>query len=577
MNFRQAIIDGLVPLTHFTPQQVADLLEIPPQSHLGDYAFPCFQLAKIMRKAPPVIASELAGQLGQSLEFIDRIEAVGGYLNFFIKRSQLISQSIQEALEVGDQLGASKIGEGQTVLLDFSSPNIAKPFHVGHAFTTILGNSLSKFYRQLGYQVVRINHLGDYGTQFGKLIVAFRLWGNEQALKEHPIQELLRIYIKFHDIAKEQPELEDEAREQFRLLEAKSPDQVALWQHFREVSLEEFKLVYDRLGVVFDSYAGESFYSDKIPAVVELLKEKNLLEDSEGAQVVRLDDLKLPPCIILKKDGSTIYASRDIAAVIYREQTYHFAKNIYVVGTPQALHFKQVFSVLEKAGFEKAKDCVHVGFGLVKFADRKLSTRSGDVILLEDLLSESVDKTLEIIRTNAAIRHPDMTEEDMLSIAEKIGIGAVVFTFLKNGRERDIVFSWEEMLDFEGDSAPYVQYTYARARSILRRAELEGIEYRNLPLETLSLLSSDDEFALAKMLESFGQTLVKAVLVHEPFMMVRLVTNLARAFNKYYHHEPILKTADPQVRAARLALVAACGSGIQAGLNLLGIDTVERM
>lgn len=577
MNFRLALIDKLAPLTQLSASHVADLLEIPPQSHLGDYAFPCFLLAKTLRKAPQAIAADLAQQLDQSLDFIDRIEAVGGYLNFFIKRPVLIGQSIQEALFSGNQLGSAQIGENQTVLIDFSSPNIAKPFHVGHAFTTILGNSLANFYRHLGYQVVRINHLGDYGTQFGKLIVAFRLWGDENALKEHPIQELLRIYVKFHDAVKEQPELDDEAREQFRLLEAKSPEQVALWQHFRDVSLEEFKLVYDRLGVAFDSYAGESFYSDKIPAVVELLKEKNLLEDSEGAQVVRLDEQKLPPCIILKKDGSTIYASRDIAAVIYRENTYHFAKNIYVVGTPQALHFKQVFGVLEKAGFEKAKDCIHVGFGLVKFADRKLSTRSGDVILLEDLLTESVEKTMEIIRSNAAIRHPDMTEEDMRNIAEKIGIGAVVFTFLKNGRERDIVFSWEEMLDFEGDSAPYVQYTYARARSILRKADLENIDYHDLPLETLYQLSSDDEFALAKMLESFGQTVVKSVSVHEPFMLVRLVTQLARAFNKYYHHEPILKTQDPDLRAARLALVAACSSALKAGLLLLGIDTVERM
>lgn len=577
MNFRQALIDGLVPLTQLPPQKVAELLEIPPQSHLGDYAFPCFQLAKTLRKAPPVIAADLAAQLGQSLNFVDRIETVGGYLNFFINRSALISQSIREAIEQGDRLGSATTGAGQTVLLDFSSPNIAKPFHVGHAFTTILGNALSRFYRQLGYETVRINHLGDYGTQFGKLIVAFRLWGDEAALAAHPIQELLRIYVKFHDTAKAQPELEDEAREQFRLLEAGEADQVALWQRFRDLSLEEFKIVYDRLGIEFDSYAGESFYSDKIPAVVEMLREKGLLEDSEGAQVVRLDELNLPPCIILKKDGSTIYASRDIAAVLYREATYHFAKNIYVVGTPQALHFKQVFGVLEKAGFAQAKQCVHVGFGLVKFADRKLSTRSGDVILLEDLLSESVDKTLEIIRSNAAVRHPDMSEQDMKAIAEKIGIGAVIFTFLKNGRERDIVFSWEEMLDFEGDSAPYVMYTYARARSILRKADQEGYAYLDCSDAALALLQSDDEFALAKMIESFGQTIEKAVSVYEPFMLVRLVTSLARTFNKYYHHEPILKTGDPALRAARLALVAASSSAIKAGLNLLGIDAVERM
>jgi len=577
MNFRQAILDGLAPLTQLPTQAISDLLEIPPQPHLGDYAFPCFTLAKTWRKAPAAIAADLAGQLGQSLPFIERIETIGGYLNFFIDRATLVSQTVRDTLAAQGQLGASQIGAGQTIIVEFSSPNIAKPFHVGHAFTTILGNALARFYQHLGYPTIRMNHLGDYGTQFGKLIVAYQLWGDEKALNEHPIQELLRIYVKFHDEAKERPELETQARDYFRRLEAGEPEQVALWQRFRDLSLLEFERVYQRLGVSFDNYNGESFYSDQIPAVVDWLKEKSLLEDSEGAQVVRLDEQNLPPCIILKSDGTTIYASRDIAAVLYRDKTYQFAKNIYVVGTPQAMHFRQVFAVLEKAGFSKAQDCIHVGFGLVKFADRKLSTRSGDVILLEDLLAESVDKTLEIIRQNAALRHPDMTDSDMQQIAEKIGIGAVVFTFLKNSRERDIVFSWEEMLDFEGDSAPYVLYTYARARSILRKAELEGIAYQDCPESSLRLLASDDEFALAKLLESFGSTLEKAVSVHEPFMLVRLVTNLARVFNKYYHHEPILKTQDLGLRSARLALVDAVSIGIRTGLDLLGISAVERM
>jgi len=397
-------------------------------------------LGQTWRKAPGAIASDLAAQLGQSLTFIDRIETKGGYLNFFIDHATLVSQTVHDTIQAGDRLGASDLGKGQTILVEFSSPNIAKPFHVGHAFTTVLGNALARLYQHLGFTTVRMNHLGDYGTQFGKLIVAFKLWGNEAALNEHPIQELLRIYVKFHDEAKEQPELETQARDQFRRLEAGEPEQIALWQRFRDLSLLEFERVYQRLGVTFDNFNGESFYSDQIPAVVEWLKEKGLLEDSEGAQVVRLDEKNLPPCIILKSDGTTIYASRDIAAVLYRDRTYHFTKNIYVVGTSQAMHFRQVFAVLEKAGFEKARDCIHVGFGLVKFADRKLSTRSGDVILLEDLLSESVDKTLEIIQKNAALRHPDMTDRDMQEIAEKIGIGAVIFTFLKNSRERDIVF-----------------------------------------------------------------------------------------------------------------------------------------
>jgi arginyl-tRNA synthetase len=577
MDFRQAIVAWLSQATGLATDKVNELLEIPPQSSMGDYAFPCFQLAKTLRKAPPAIAADLAAQVGQQFDFLESVAVAGGYLNFFIKRSALISQTIAAALQAGDTFAASQEGAGQTIIVEFSSPNIAKPFHVGHAFTTILGNALSRMYSHLGYHTVRMNHLGDYGTQFGKLIVAYKLWGDEAALLERPIQELLRIYVKFHDEAKANPDLETQARERFRQLESGEPEAVALWQRFRDLSLKEFSQVYERLGVSFDNYNGESYYSDQIPAVVADLKAKGLLVESDGAQVVMLDDYQLPPCIVLKSDGTTIYASRDIAAVLYRDRTYHFTKNIYVVGTPQALHFRQVFAVLEKAGFSKAKDCIHVGFGLVKFADRKLSTRSGDVILLEDLLSESVDKTLDIIRTNAALRHPDMTEADMREVAEKIGIGAVIFTFLKNSRERDIVFSWEEMLDFEGDSAPYVLYTYARARSILRKAAVEGYDPAQVTEGELALLGSDDEFALAKLLENFGIALRKAVSVNEPFMLVRQVTNLARTFNKYYHHESILGTEDESLKKARLALLAAVCQGIKTGLDLLGIQTVERM
>lgn len=577
MDFRQVLVAWLAEATGLAQEQTDNLLEIPPQENMGDYAFPCFQLAKTLRRAPPAIAADLAVRVGQQLDFIDTVQVAGGYLNFFLNRSALISQTIADTLRIGNGFAAGSEGRGQTIIVEFSSPNIAKPFHVGHAFTTILGNALARMYSHLGYQTIRMNHLGDYGTQFGKLIVAYQLWGDETALQTHPIQELLRIYVKFHDAAKDDPALETQARARFRQLESGEPEAVALWQRFRDLSLLEFARVYERLGVRFDNYNGESFYSDQIPAVVADLTAKGLLVESDGAQVVMLDEYQLPPCIVLKSDGTTIYASRDIAAVLYRDRTYGFTKNIYVVGTPQALHFRQVFAVLEKAGFTKARDCVHVGFGLVKFPDRKLSTRSGDVILLEDLLAESVDKTLEIIRTNAALRHPDMTEADMQTVAEKIGIGAVIFTFLRNSRERDIVFSWEEMLDFEGDSAPYVLYTYARARSILRKADAEGYTVAAVTAADLALLGTDDEFALAKLLESFGAALSKAVRVHEPFMLVRQITALARTFNKYYHHESILGTTDEALKRARLALLEAVCQGIRTGLDLLGIQTVERM
>jgi arginyl-tRNA synthetase len=430
-----------------------------------------------------------------------------------------------------------------------------------------------------------MNHLGDYGTQFGKLIVAYRLWGDDDALQKAPIQELLRIYVRFHEQAELDPELDEQARTAFRRLEAGDPDHHALWQKFRDLSLDEFNAVYQRLGVAFDNLNGESFYSDRIPAVVDLLREKGILVESQGAQVVMLDEYGLPPCIILKSDGTTIYASRDIAAVLYRIETYHFTKNIYVVGTPQALHFQQVFAVLDKAGIQDSANCIHVGFGLVKFPDRKLSTRSGDVIFLSDLLAESVDKTLEIIRQNAELRQTDMSEIEMRTVAEKIGLGAVIYTFLKNGRERDIVFSWEEMLDFEGDSAPYVQYTYARARSILRKAGLDDAPPANWSSEVLNRLSSDDlsrlatddEFTLAKLLDGFSQAVRKAAEINEPYILVRQVTSLARAFNKYYNHEPILGTDDPALRRARLQLLQAVCLAIKTGLGLVGISVVDRM
>ncbi len=576
MDYRAAIAKWLADRTGLEQDRIDRLIETPPQPEMGDFAFPCFRLAKTLRQAPPKIAADLASEAEASLDSSVRVEVVSGYLNFFVDRKSFIAGAISDTLQAGDHLGRSDEGFGKTVIVEYSSPNIAKPFHVGHAFTTILGHALYRIYDRLGYNVVRMNHLGDYGTQFGKLIVAFRKWGDEAALKEHPIQELLRIYVKFHHEAEQDKDLENQARDAFRRLEAGEAEEKVLWQRFRDLSLAEFSVVYERLGVSFDNYNGESFYSDQIPAVIDLLKDKGLLEESEGAQVVKLEDKGLPPCIILKSDGTTIYASRDIAAVLYRIKTYDFYKNIYVVGNPQALHFKQVFAVLEKAGIDQAKDCEHVGFGLVKFPDRKLSTRSGDVILLADLLRESCDKTLEIIRENQTIRQTDMDEQEMAQVAEKIGLGAVVYTFLRNGRERDIVFSWEEMLDFDGDSAPYVQYTYARARSILRKAADQGINL-DAAYANLGLLDGDEEFAIAKLLDGFADALRRAAAANEPSILLRQVTLLARTFNKYYNTEPILGTPDENVRLARLALLQAVCQAIRSGLDLVGIQVVERM
>ncbi|MBE7044710.1 MAG: arginine--tRNA ligase [Ruminococcaceae bacterium] len=565
MDFKAYVTKKLAELTGLEQETIAGAIEIPPEQKLGDLAFPCFVLAKTLRKAPPMIAAELSEKF-EADEWIERAEAVGGYLNFFYRRAAFSKSVLDEIAEKKEKFGMSEIGNGKRVLVEYSSPNIAKPFHIGHLFSTAVGNSLARIYSHLGYETVKINHLGDWGTQFGKLISAYKRWGDRAVIEQDPINELLKIYVKFHEEAEKHPELEDEAREYFKKLEEGDEETTALWQYFRDVSLVEFKRVYDKLDVSFDSYAGESFYSDKMQEVVDLLRDADILTESEGAQVVDLSEDNMPPCIILKSDGATIYATRDIAAALYRHRTYDFHKNIYVVGTPQALHFKQIFASMMKAGWDWAKDCVHVGFGLVKFPDKKLSTRHGDVVFLEDVLNESVQKTLEIIKES----NPNLENQE--EVAQKVGIGAILYTFLKSSREKDIVFSWDSMLDFDGESGPYVQYTYARGRSILRRVAPAGGAIN------AEKITSDDEYTLITRLNAFGDAVLDAAEKNEPFYINRYVTNLARAFNKFYNSCPILKDdVDEETRQARLALVEATTCVIQTALSLLGIQTVEEM
>ena len=567
MDFREYTIDKITSITGLEREAIEKAVETPPEQKLGDLAFPCFILARKLKKAPPVIAAELAEKFSED-ENIEKAQAVGGYLNFFYSRTAFTKNTITEVLEKGEDYGKSDLGKDKTVLVEYSSPNIAKPFHIGHLFSTAVGHSLERIYSQLGYDTVKLNHLGDWGTQFGKLIVAYKLWGDDSVIEKDPINELLKIYVKFHEEAEKKPELEDEAREYFKKLEEGDTEATTLWQHFRDLSLVEFKRVYDMLGVSFDSYNGESFYSDKMDEVVDILRDKGLLTESEGAQVVELPELgeNTPPCIILKSDGATIYATRDIAAALYRHREYDFYKNIYVVGTPQCLHFKQIFAVMKKAGWDWAEGCEHVNFGLVKFPDKKLSTRHGDVVFLEDVLNESIQKTREIIETNS----PNMEDKD--AVAQKIGIGAILYTFLKNSREKDIVFSWDSMLDFEGESAPYVQYSYARGKSILRRSDIElsDVDY--------SLVTTDEEYALVTHLNAFLDAVKDAADKNEPFYVNRYVTVLARLFNKFYNSCPILKDDVPEnVKKARLALVKASCQVIKSALYLLGIEAVESM
>ena len=566
MNFEEHIIDKLQELTGLEREIIAKAVETPPDEKLGDLAFPCFPLAKVMRKAPPVIAQELAKQLSAD-EYIDRVDAVGGYLNFFYDRSMFISDTIKAAKASGEDWGKSKIGEGKTVLVEYSSPNIAKPFHIGHLFSTAVGNSLARIYKFLGYDVESLNHLGDWGTQFGKLISAYKRWGDPKTIEKDPINELLKIYVKFHEEAEKHPELEDEAREYFKKLEDGDAETTELWKYFKDQSLVEFKRVYDMLGVSFDSYNGEAFYSDKMDEIVDILREKGLLTESEGAQVVDLSDMNMPPCIILKSDGATIYATRDIAAALYRHRTYNFDKNIYVVGLPQSLHFRQIFETMKRAGWEWSKDCVHVGFGLVKLPGKNMSTRHGDVVFLEEVLNESIEKTRSIIESNGS------KVDDIDDVSKKIGIGAILYTFLKNSREKDIVFSWDTMLDFDGESAPYCMYGYARGKSILRRAE--GIDYSDADL---SMAVSEDAYTLVKLINGFGDAVVCAAEKNEPFYVNRYVTSLVKAFNKFYNTNPIMRDdVDDETKKARLAIVDATCTVIKSALNLLGIDVVESM
>ena len=562
MDYKVLISEKIAEIVDLDANTIVDKIEIPPKSDMGDFAFPCFILSKVMKKAPNLIAVDLAEKINK--DNLEKVEALGPYLNFFLDKSAFGKQVLEGVLQAGEEYGNSDIGKGGNVVIDFSSPNIAKPFHVGHLFSTAIGNALYRMYNSQGYNSIGINHLGDWGTQFGKLISAYKRWVDEEALQKDAIKELLRIYVKFHDEADIDPSLEDEGRAYFKKLEDGDEEAVALWKKFRESSLKEFQKVYDRLGVKFDSYNGEAFYNDKMDVVVQELKDKNLLTESNGAQVVNLDEYNMPPCIILKSDGATIYATRDLAAALYRKKKYNFVKSLYVVGGPQALHFKQVFKTLELAGHSWAKDCTHVSFGLVKFADRKLSTRKGEVIFLDDLLKESVNKTLEIINE----KNPNLENKE--EVAEKVGIGAMVFTYLKNSRDKDIVFDWNDMLSFDGETGPYVQYTYARAKSILRKfGTVEGdVNY--------SLLTSKEEFELIKTLDGLNDAILNGIERNEPSVVTRYVIDVAKAFNKVYNALPI-GTAEEDVKKARLKLVEATSIVIKKALYLIGLDTVEEM
>ena len=564
-DFKVAIANCLKEkIEDLTLEEIVALIEVPPNKEMGDFAFPCFRLAKVFRKAPNMIAADLAESI-EAKDEISKVMPLGGYVNFFVNKSQLAQNVIKDVLTKKENYGHSDLGQGKAVVIDFSSPNIAKPFHIGHIRTTVIGNALYKIYDSQGYNVVRVNHLGDYGTQFGKLIVAFKLWGSKEAVEANPIPELLKLYIQFHDEAEKKPEMEDEARAWFTKLENGDEEAKALWQWFRDESLKEFARVYDLLDIEFDSYAGESFYSDKMDTVIEQIKEKGLLQESQGTNVVDLEEYNMPPALITKNDGSTLYMTRDLAAAIYRKNTYDFDKCIYVVGSQQALHFQQLFKVLELMGFEWSKDLIHVPFGMVALEEGTMSTRKGRVGFLEDVLKQAIEKTKETVLS----KNPNAKNVD--EISKQVGVGAVVFQELSNSRVKDYTFSWERTLSFEGETGPYVQYTHARCCAVLRKANEEVTTDINY-----DLLSDGDAAEVLKVIGSFNKSILSAMRRNEPHIVTRFVLDLAQAFNKFYHDNPIL-VEDEELRKARLALVAATRQTLENGLGILGMHAPERM
>ena len=548
-------------------EEALALIEIPPESSKGDYAFPCFRLAKVLRKAPTLIAADIAEKIRGNALF-EKVENVNAYVNMFIDKAYFAMNTLEDVVAKGDLFGRQDIGGGKTVIVEYSSPNIAKPFHIGHIRSTVIGNAIYKLYDAIGYKVVRINHLGDYGTQFGKMITAYRRWGNEEEVKKEPIKTLLSYYVRFHQEAENDPSLDQEARETFAKLEHGEEEEVRIWKWFREESLKEFTRVYDMLGITFDSYNGESFYSDKMPAVIQELRDKGLLQESQGAQIVDLSQWNMSPALITKSDGTSLYITRDIAAAIYRKKTYDFYKCIYVVASQQNLHFQQWFKVLDLMGYEWSKDCIHVNFGLVSLEDGTMSTRNGRVVFLEDVLNRAVEKTAEIVREKG------VNTESIEETSKTVGIGAVIFQELSNSRIKDYVFNWDNVLNFDGETGPYVQYTHARAASVLKNAGFSGSF--DVASMDLSYISGGSAYELIKEIYRFPEVIADAAEKYEPSVLTRHIVDIAQAFNKFYHDEHIL-VENEQEKQAKLLLTYAAKQTIKNGLELLGMKAPDKM
>ncbi len=563
MDYKYQIAKN-INIEGFSTEDVQSFIEVPPTKEVGDYALPCFKFSKALRKAPPIIAKELSESFPLGCG-ISSCEAVGGYLNFRLDRSGFVKDLLDKVLGEGEDYGVSTIGNGKTVCIDYSSINIAKPFHIGHLSTTVIGAALYRIYKFLGYNVVGINHLGDYGTQFGKLIYAYKTWGDPAVVEAEGLKELTRLYVKYHEEAENDPSLDDQARAYFKQIEDGEEEALRLFNYFKDITLKEIDKIYKMLDVTFDSYAGESFYNDKMTPVVEELKEKGLLVESQGAQVVDLSNYDMPPCIILRSDGASLYATRDMAAAFYRKNTYDFDKCLYVVAYQQNLHFQQFFKVLELLGKPWAKDMVHVAYGMVSLESGSMSTRKGKVVLLEDVLNRCIEKATEIINE----KNPNLEGKD--ETARLVGVGAAVFGMLYNNKIKDVVFSYDKVLNFDGETGPYCQYTAARCNSVISRAQ--GIR-EDFDMSKISV--NDDEFAVCTLLETFPDVVKSAAEKYEPCYVTRFAVDLAKAFNKFYFDCKIL-SEDENLSAYRVAITKATRLALKKALKLIGVGSPEKM
>ncbi|NMW85627.1 arginine--tRNA ligase [Peptoniphilus sp. AGMB00490] len=568
INFREEIIKILdEKVESLEPKEIDKMIEVPPNYELGDFAFPVFSLAKIYRKNPAVIAEELAAEINS--KYFEKIENKNAYLNFYINKSILTGEILKESVEKREDFGKENYGENKNVVVEYSSTNIAKPFHIGHIRSTVIGDSLKRIYKFLGFNTIAINHLGDYGTQFGMLIYAYKTWGSKEAIEKDPINELLKLYVKVNAVCEEDQEVKDECRYWFKELENGNEEAVEIWKWFKEVSLKEFNRVYDMLDIQFDSYNGESFYSDKMPALIEELRERNVLEESEGAEVINLDEYNLPPAIVVKSDGTTIYFTRDLAAAKYRHENYKPYKNIYVVGSQQSLHFKQLKAALKKAGFDWYDEIIHVPFGMVSLEDGTLSTRRGKVVYLEDVLNKATDKVREIL--NDREKEQNQKIENKEELAQTVGIGAIKFQELFNGRIKDYTFNWDKTLSFEGETGPYVQYVHARICSLLKKGNFDI----NNEIDA-TLLTEESEINIIRSLYNFTNIVEDACEKCEPYFITRYTVELAKNFNKFYNQTQIL-VDDEKLKNTRLLLCYTVKNVIATGLYLLGIKAPEKM